>query len=104
MIRRLPAAASSFAVANFPASDTTGVQERFTVIAEDPYQNIVINYTGTVNFTSSDPQAILPANYTFTAADSGAHTFTATLNKTGAQTISATAAVGRCRWRSMPPR
>src|SRR5439155_6505061 len=43
-------------------------------------------------FTSTDPQAVLPANYTFTAGDSGSHTFTngATLKTAGSQTITAT--------------
>src|SRR5262249_12043873 len=47
-------------------------------------------YTGTVHFASSDPQAVLPADYTFTAADGGRHTFTATLNTAGTQTLSVT--------------
>jgi len=47
-------------------------------------------YTGTVHFTSSDAAAILPADYTFTATDAGAHTFSFTLNTLGNQTITAT--------------
>ena len=35
-----------------------------------------INYTGRIHFTSSDNLAALPADYTFTPADSGTHTFT----------------------------
>jgi Ca2+-binding RTX toxin-like protein len=34
--------------------------------------------------------AVLPGNYTFTSADAGAHTFSATLKTTGARSISAT--------------
>ena len=34
------------------------------------------NYTGTVHFTSTDSQAGLPGNYTFTSGDNGVHTFT----------------------------
>jgi uncharacterized repeat protein (TIGR01451 family) len=45
-------------------------------------------YTGTVHFTSSDSQAILPANYTFVAADAGSHQFSFTLKTLGDQTIS----------------
>ena len=37
---------------------------------------MVTGYTGTVHFTSTDNTATLPANYTFTAADKGVHTFT----------------------------
>ena len=47
-------------------------------------------YTGTAHFTSSDIQAVLPANYTFTAADAGMHTFSATLKTAGSQSLVAT--------------
>jgi hypothetical protein len=46
---------------------------------------------GTVHFTSSDSTATLPANYTFTAADAGVHTFVnVILRKRGKQTLSVT--------------
>src|SRR5690349_18631874 len=44
-------------------------------------------YTGTVNFTATDAVAYLPASYTFTAADGGAHDFAVTLNTAGMQTL-----------------
>jgi hypothetical protein len=44
-------------------------------------------FTGTIHFTSSDPKAVLPPNYTFTASDNGAHTFDFTLFTAGSQTI-----------------
>jgi hypothetical protein len=46
-------------------------------------------YTGTVHFTSNDAGAILPANYTFTTADHGTHTFTNALKftTTGSKTV-----------------
>src|SRR5262249_54182286 len=44
----------------------------------------------TAHFTSSDGAAALPADYAFTAADAGAHTFSVTLNTAGTQTITAT--------------
>jgi uncharacterized repeat protein (TIGR01451 family) len=47
-------------------------------------------YVGTVHFTSSDALAILPADYTFTAADAGTHTFPITLKTLGNQTITVT--------------
>jgi uncharacterized lipoprotein NlpE involved in copper resistance len=47
-------------------------------------------YTGSVGFTSTDTVAYLPAQYTFTAADAGGHDFLATLNTTGAQSVTAT--------------
>src|ERR671922_300253 len=45
---------------------------------------------GTVHFTSSDGQAVLPADYGFVAADAGVHTFSATLKTAGSQSITAT--------------
>src|SRR5262249_45202903 len=44
-------------------------------------------YMGTVAFSSSDVQAGLPASYTFTAADAGVHSFSATLKTAGTQSI-----------------
>jgi hypothetical protein len=84
-----PAAAASFAVAGFPMATTAGVAHSFTVTARDAFGNVATGYAGTVAFTSSDPIASLPANYTFTAADAGAHTFTAALKRAGAQFIEA---------------
>ena len=44
--------------------------------ALDANGNAVNGYTGTVTFASSDPHpAMLPSDYTFTAADSGMHSF-----------------------------
>jgi uncharacterized repeat protein (TIGR01451 family) len=47
-------------------------------------------YRGTVHFTSSDPQAVLPADYTFVQADAGSHQFSFTLTTLGDQTITIT--------------
>src|SRR5208283_5302038 len=61
------------------------------VFAEDGNGNSLPTYAGTVHFTSSDPQAILPADYTFTAADAGTHAnFNVTLNTQGNQTVTVT--------------
>ena len=43
-----------------------------------------------MQFSSSDPLASLPANYTFTATDAGVHTFSATLNTVGTESLTAT--------------
>jgi hypothetical protein len=59
-----------------------------TVTAEDAYGNTVDDYTGTVHFGSSDPDASLPDDYTFTEGDGGSATFTAALNTLGKQSIS----------------
>ena len=55
----------------------------------DAYGNLASSYAGTVNFTSTDANAVLPANYTFTSADAGRHTFAVTLKTLGGQTITA---------------
>ncbi len=83
-----PAAATVLALTGFPAS-TAGVAESFTVTAKDPFGNIDPTYTGSVAFSSSDSQAGLPASYTFTAADAGTHTFSATLKSAGTRSLAA---------------
>jgi hypothetical protein len=75
----------SFVVTGFPAT-TAGVAQTFTVTVKDAFDNVCTGYAGTVNFSSSDVQAGLPAADTFTA-DAGAHTFTATLKTAGSQSI-----------------
>src|SRR5439155_6649610 len=60
------------------------------VTAQDPYGNTATGYTGTVGFSSSDPQALVPANYTFGASDKGTHTFSALLKTAGSQSLIAT--------------
>ena len=67
-----------------------GTATDFTVVALDAENRLVQGYTDTVTFTSTDSASVLPTDYTFTAADNGYHTFAATLNTTGAQTITAT--------------
>jgi hypothetical protein len=82
-----PIAATSLSVIGFPSTTTAGVAQAFTVTALDPYGNVAPSYTGTVQLTSNDPTAALPANYTFTGADAGVHAFTATLKKAGSSRL-----------------
>jgi hypothetical protein len=88
-----PGTAAFFAVAA-PASVSAGTPFDITVTAVDPYGNKAVNYQGTVTFSTSDtdPGIVLPADYTFTAADAGVHTFPGgtTLITPGNQTITAT--------------
>jgi hypothetical protein len=72
-----------------PGSATRGVAFNFSVTALDQFGNQVTDYHFTVHFTSTDTAAVLPADYTFTAADAGMHTFAATLNTVGSRTITA---------------
>ena len=46
-----------------------------TVTVLDANGNIATGYSGTIHFNASEPAATVPANYTFTAADAGVHTF-----------------------------
>ena len=74
-----PGAATHFSVGTmntYPAGSAHSV----TVTARDLYGNVATGYRGKIHFTSSDTKATLPADYTFTAADKGAHTFSYTLN------------------------
>jgi fibronectin type 3 domain-containing protein len=72
-----------------PQSVSPGTPFTITVTALDAYGNQAKGYTGTIAFSSSDAGAKLPANYTFTAGDNGAHSFNATLQTAGNQHIHA---------------
>ena len=82
--------AAAFLVAGLPSQAVSGAAGNLTVTARDSGGNTVTGYLGTVHFTSSDPSAILPANYTFTGADAGVHTFSVTLKTYGTQSVTAT--------------
>ncbi len=74
-----------------PSSATSGVSFNFTVTAKNPVGTSTdTSYTGTVHFTSGDPQALLPSDFSFTPSDQGTQGFSATLKTSGAQTIIAT--------------
>ena len=76
-------------VTGFSSPLTAGLASTFKVTA---LLNGVANpaYTGVVHFSSTDPHAQLPADYKFTEADHGTHTFSGTLETAGAQTVTAT--------------
>jgi hypothetical protein len=80
----------AFRVSGYPSTTTAGDSHTFTVTVQDPFGGTVAGYTGTVHFTSTDQAAGLPADYTFTTADAGTHTFSATLTTAGTQSITAT--------------
>jgi len=73
-----------------PTDSPSGNPFTVTVRAQDRYFNLVPGFTGQVHFLSSDGSSVLPADYTFTAADGGSHTFTngVTLFTVGSQTVS----------------
>jgi hypothetical protein len=77
----------SLTVAGFPSNIVAGTAGNLTVTVHNADASTDTGYTGTLHFTSSDGQAGLPADYTFTPTDAGVHTFTATLKMAGTQSI-----------------
>jgi probable HAF family extracellular repeat protein len=89
----IPAAPAALSVSGFTSPAIAGVAQVLTVTVRDPYGNVVKGYTGTVHFTSSDPQAVLPADYRFGASDIGMHSFSGVSFKTvGTHSITASSA------------
>ena len=87
-----PLAASSLSLV-VPASVVANKPFNATVTLKDRYGNVATGYRGTVYFATSDLVALelgkMPADYTFTAADGGIHTFSVTLMTPPSQTIRA---------------
>jgi hypothetical protein len=81
-----PSSAPSFVIAE-SSPITAGAPFSFTVTALDASGNPLTNYTGTVDFGSLDPQAVVPPSYPFTPVDQGVHTFTASLKTAGTQAL-----------------
>jgi hypothetical protein len=75
---------------NFPLAVKSGAPLPFTVAEKNQNGTVIANYRGTVHFASSDPNAILPDDYTFTAADAGQHQFAAVLFGVGPESITVT--------------
>jgi hypothetical protein len=91
------ASASAF-VLTVPASITAGVPFDLTVKAVDQFGQTAVGYSGTLTFSTSDPDpgVMLPADYTFTAVDQGSHNFSAgfILITPGDQTLTVTDQAG----------
>jgi len=89
----VPASASHFLILA-PPTAVSGTPFDVVLAALDPYLNVDANYAGTATWTSSDtdPNVLLPANYTFQASDHGAVTLSAgvTLLTLGSQTLTVT--------------
>ena len=66
---------------DFVPKEIAGVPLKVTVL--DAFGNKVKDYAGTVHFSDSLTALGLPANYTFTAADAGVHSFSVTLSTAG---------------------
>ena len=95
----VPAAVAKLVIST-PATVTAGIPFSFTVRATDAFDNTSTGYTGTIHFaaTPTDLRAVVPPDFTFTAADAGVHTFSATLfiatSPTSTPLISAADAAG----------
>jgi hypothetical protein len=87
----IQAAAASQLTITGATSATAGVAFPVTVTARDQFGNVATGFTGTVQFASSDGSAVLPADYTFTPSDLGAHTFQPVLATAGPQSLSVSA-------------
>jgi hypothetical protein len=83
--------ATHFAVI-IPQNVAAGTAVNVIVEAETAANKIVTNFKGTVavGLGTADAGAVIPATFTFSAADHGVHTFKATLAATGPQTLTAT--------------
>ncbi|MFY2561755.1 lamin tail domain-containing protein [Corallococcus terminator] len=84
-------APSRLALTGLVAPVVAGQSQSVEVAAFDDFNNVAKGYTGTVRFTSTDPAAELPADYTFTAQDQGRHVFAGVvLETTGLHRVTAT--------------
>jgi hypothetical protein len=84
-----PAAPDHIALV-LPSTISAGMPFALTVTVQDAYGNTVTGYGGTVHFTLTGP-ALAMADYTFTAADMGSHTFSnLVLNQTGTYMLTGT--------------
>ncbi len=84
----IPAATVASLGLSAPANIKAGTAFSLTVTARDMYGNAATDYAGTIHFTSSDAQSVLPADFTFSADNGGAQSFSVTLKTTGSQTVS----------------
>ncbi len=74
-----PPAATQFSLTAPPGPYAAGQGFTVEVVARDTAGNEATGYRGTVRFSSTDPAAVLPADYTFTAGDNGRHSFSVVL-------------------------
>jgi hypothetical protein len=87
-------ASAAYLVVSAPDSASPGEPFDVSVGVYDEFGQLVVGYTGTIHFTTtdSDPNVVLPPDYTFGLSDSGVASFSAgvTLFTAGAQTLTAT--------------
>ncbi len=70
-----------------PTEVVAGEPFALTVVVLDPVGNLASTFTGTIHFSSSDSDAVLPDDYTFVPTDIGVATFMITLQTPGSQQV-----------------
>jgi hypothetical protein len=78
---------SSFVLASVPVSTVAGNSFKITVRAYGDDGQAKADYTGTVKFTSTDVNAVLPSDYTFTTSDAGVKQFSIAYKTSGSQSF-----------------
>ncbi len=78
-----------FSIEDLPSEASKGENLTAKIVAKDENGQTVVNYTGTIRFSSSDDRAILPNDYTFSPDDQGEHSFylAITFGTSGEQTL-----------------
>ncbi len=84
-----PSATIRYVLSGFPSSISAGTAQSFDLDVQDNFGNPITNYVGTVQFTSTDGAAILPADYEFVMGDAGRKTLSVTLRTLGTRSITA---------------
>ena len=71
---------ASFTLTGLETETISGESQSITVTAIDADGLTVTDYTGTVHFSSTDSNAVVPGDYPFVAADLGQHNLIWALN------------------------
>jgi LmbE family N-acetylglucosaminyl deacetylase len=77
-----------------PATVRAGEGTAFTVTVRDRTDRLVSEFRGRIHFESREPSVLLPADYSFTAADAGSRAFTLSQSKAGSLDVTVTLAKG----------
>ena len=70
-----------------PERPVAGTTHALTVEMQGEDGQPLTDYAGTLHFSASDERASVPADYTFTSADQGRHTFSVAFDTVGSQSI-----------------
>jgi MYXO-CTERM domain-containing protein len=89
------AAAVDRLVVQAPAAAFTEERTLIAIEARDAFDNVAVDYVGTVTVATSDATAVLPAPIAFSAGAAGRAVVEVTFNAVGAHTVSAADDAGR---------